>query len=129
MKPTATGLSATNSGNTTPESKVHNGVVIGSVVAGVSCVMLALTGLLLVLRRRRRLVVSKPTHELPEDHALAESDADAEKKHPKELWGDHAAVEIGRNSRYEDSLSSSEPVREAHTVRGVNPLIRIHYVP
>jgi hypothetical protein len=91
--------------------------------------MLALTGLLLVLRHRRKLLVSKPTHELSEDRALAESDADAEKKPPKELWGDDGAVEIGRNSRFEDSLSSSGLMQEAHSVRGINPLIRIHYVP
>ncbi|KAF2626560.1 hypothetical protein BU25DRAFT_459262 [Macroventuria anomochaeta] len=126
MKPTATGPSATKSASATPEPKVHTGVIVGSTVAGVSCVILGLAGMLLVLRRRRKLKSSKPSkprHELSEDRALAESDAAAEKRHPKELWGDHAAVEIGRNSRFEGMM------RDARPVRGVNPLIQVHYVP
>lgn len=68
-------------------------------------------------------------HELSEDRALVESDAAAEKKPPKELWADHAAVEIGRNSRFEDSSFSLRTAQGVQNVRGVNPLIRIHYVP
>lgn len=90
--------------------------------------MLALTGALLILRRRRKKVAAKEPQELSENGALAESDADAEKKHPRELWADHAAVEIGRNSRFEDLLSSPEQARGTHNIRRVNPLVQIRYV-
>jgi hypothetical protein len=127
MKPTATGPSATRSASAsasaTPESKVNTRVIVGSTVAGVSCVILGLIGALLLLRRRRKAPAADPKHELSEDQAYAESDAAAEKKHAGELWGDHAAVEIGRNSRFEGMM------REPRPVRGVNPLIQVHYVP
>lgn len=90
--------------------------------------MLALTGALLILRRRRKKVAAKEPQELSENGALAESDADAEKKHPRELWADHAAVEIGRNSRFEGLLSSPEQARGTHNIRRVNPLVQIRYV-
>lgn len=127
-KPTSTGPSATESANAESESKAHTGIVVGSAVAGTSFIVLALTGVLLILRRRRKRLSSGPKHELPEDRALAETDAAAEKKHPKELWADHAAVEMGRNSRFEDSLPNQGMMQEVQNVRGVNPLIRIHYV-
>ena len=123
VKPTATGPSATRLASGASETKVHTGVIVGCTVAGVSCFILGLAGVLLVLRRRRKLLSANPKHELSEDRALAESDAAAEKKHPKELWADHAAVEIGRNSRFEGMM------RDTRTVRGVNPLIQIHFVP
>lgn len=123
MKPTATGPSATRDASATPEHKVHTGVIVGSTVAGVSCVILGLAGVLLVLRHRRKSLRPGTKHELSENQALAESDAAPERNRPTELWGDHAAVEIGRNSRFEGMM------REARPVRGVNPLIRVHYVP
>ena len=123
MKPTATGPSATKIASATPEPKIHTGVIIGSAVAGVSCVILGLAGALIVLRRRRRALSEDRKHELSEDQARAESDAAAEKKQARELWADHAAVEIGRNSRFEGMM------REPRPVRGVNPLIKVRYVP
>jgi len=125
MKPTATGPSATKSASAsaTPGPKVHTGVIVGSVVAGVSCVILGLAGTLIILRRRQRALSADEKHELSEDHARAESDAAAEKKQARELWADHAAVEIGRNSRFEGMM------REPRPVKGVNPLIQVHYVP
>ncbi|KZM26756.1 hypothetical protein ST47_g2103 [Ascochyta rabiei] len=127
VRPTSAGPSATKGASATPESKVHTGVIVGSVVAGISCAVLTLAGMLLVLRRRRKATPPRPTHELSGDRALAESDAAAERNCPKELWGGHAAVEIGRNSRFEDT-SSSRSTKDAQTLQGVNPLIRIHYV-
>ncbi len=128
IKPTATGPSATSAtatqaASSTPEPKTHTGVIIGTTVAGVSCFLLGLTGALLIFRRRcHKFEATEQTHELSGDRALAESDAAAEKKHPRELWGDHAAVEIGRNSRFEGMM------RDARPVRGVNPSIRVCYV-
>ncbi|KAH6638771.1 hypothetical protein C7974DRAFT_121287 [Boeremia exigua] len=125
MKPTAIGPSASGTASpaAVPESKVHPGVIAGSAVAGVSCVALGLTGALMMVRRRRRRRTPQPTHELSEDRALAESDAAAERKYPEELWADHAAVEMGRNSRFEERM------RDARPVRSVNPSIRICFVP
>lgn len=123
IKPTATGPSATRTASETPQPKVHTGVIVGSTVAGVSCMILGLTGALVILRRRRRALSEDRVHELSEDQARAESDAAAEKKQARELWADHAAVEIGRNSRFEGMM------REPRPVRGVNPLIQVLYVP
>ncbi|KAJ4988583.1 hypothetical protein SVAN01_05874 [Stagonosporopsis vannaccii] len=123
MVATATGPSAFKGASPAPEPKVHTSVIVGSTIAGVSCFILGLTGALLLLHRRRRSRAPRPTHELSEDRALAESDAAAEKKYPKELWADHAAVEMGRNSRFEGMMRDERPVR------GVNPSIRICYVP
>lgn len=125
--PTATGPSATESASASasaiPDSRVHTRVIVGSTVGGVLCVALGLTGAFLILRRRRRALFVGPKHELSEDQARAESDAAAKKRYPGELWGDHAAVEIGRNSRIEGMM------REPRPARGVNPLIKICYVP
>lgn len=128
-QPTATGPSATESTSAASEPKVHTGIIVGSVVAGASCVIITLGGILIVLRRRRRTISASSGHELSGDRALAESDADAEKKHPKELLGDDGAVEIGRNSRFEDSLPRQRTDPKLQEVRGVNPLIRVYYVP
>lgn len=124
-KPTATGSSATGNANASaiPEREVHTGVIVGSTVAGVSCVILGLTGALIVLRRRRKTLFQGRKFELSEDQARAESDATAEKKYARELWADHAAVEIGRNSRFEGMM------REPRPMRGVNPKIQVYYVP
>jgi hypothetical protein len=122
-KPTATGPSATRTASTALEPRVHTGIIVGSTVAGVSCVILGLIGALLVLRRRRKAQSTDRKHELPEDQARVESDAAAEKKQAGELWADHAALEIGRNSRFEGMM------REPRPVRGVNPLIQVRYVP
>jgi|SRR5690242_439409 len=122
MVPTATGPSASKGATPAPKPQVHTGVIVGTTVAGVSCVILGLTGALLLIRRHRRSRDSATTHELSEDRALTESDAAAEKKHPKELWGDHAAVEMGRNSRFEGMMRDERPVRV------VNPSIRICHV-
>lgn len=127
-KPTSSGLSATESVSSNPESKIHAGVIVGSAIGGVSCIILGFTGVLLILRYRGKAILCKPTYELPEDRALAESDATAEKKHPGELWADHAAVEIGRNSRSEESPSNQRTIQDVGLVRGINPLIRVHYV-
>lgn len=121
---TMTGLSAARVASS--GSGVHTSVIIGSTVAGVSCIVLGLVGTLLILRRRcrrRPIHPTEPTHELSDDCSLVESDAAAEKKYPLELWGGHAAVEMGRNSRYEGMM------REARPVRGVNPSIQIRFVP
>jgi hypothetical protein len=82
-----------------------------------------------VLRRRHKVIPLRPAHELAEDRSLAESDAAAEKKSPKELWGGHAAVEMGRNSQFEGSWSSRRTTLDRQGLRGVNPLIEVHYVP
>lgn len=123
MKPTATGSSATKIASATPEQEVHTGVIVGSTVAGVSCVILSLTGALIIVHRRRKALSADRKFELSEDQARAESDAAAEKKHARELWADHAAVEIGRNSRFEGMM------REPRPMRGVNPMVQVHFVP
>ncbi|KAJ8113438.1 hypothetical protein OPT61_g4429 [Boeremia exigua] len=125
MKPTATGPSATKDASSTSEPKTHTGVIVGSTVAGVSCVLLGVTGALLILRRRRKMQTTKPSHELSEDRALAESDAAAEKKHPRELWGDHAAIEIGRNSRFEGMMRDVRP----DTIGNLQPKMAIEPFP
>lgn len=128
MGPTATTLSASGSASVDQESKAHTRIIIGSTVAGTSCIVIALSGMLLISRRRRRRLPAEPNHELSEDRAIAETDAAAEKQYPKELWGDHAAVEMGRNSRFENSVPARGTMQDLQRVRGVNPLIRIHYV-
>lgn len=123
---TAVGVSAAHVASTTSVPRVQTGIIVGGTVAGFSVVILGVAGVWLILRhRRRKSDASKLTHELSDDRALVESDAAAEKHHPKELWGDHAAVEIGRNSRYEGVM------RDAALPVGwrVNPGIQVRFVP
>lgn len=89
MKPTATGPSATNSAGASasaiPEPKAYTGVIVGSAVAGVSCIVLGLTGALIVLRRRRKTLSVDKKHELSEDQARVESDAATQREQAREV--------------------------------------------
>jgi hypothetical protein len=99
----------------TPDSKINAGVVVGAVMSVLGCFVFGLLGLFVSLRRKRATTSSpSPLHELPDDRALAESAA--MEKH--EMWADGPAVEIGRNSIYE----------ETHARPPVNPTIRIWWV-
>lgn len=125
-KAEASNVSAAHVASQAAGPKVQTGLIVGSTIAGFSGIILGVAVIWLILRRRtQKMQLSKLPYELSEDRALAESDALAEKKYPKELWGDHAAVEIGRNSRYEGTM------RDAAMPVGwdVNPKIQIRFVP
>jgi hypothetical protein len=98
-----------------PDSKINAGVVVGAVMSVLGCFVFGALGLFFFFRRKRAPMSSPPPlHELPDDRALAESAA--MEKH--EMWADGPAVEIGRNSIYE----------ERHPRPPVNPTIRIWWV-
>jgi hypothetical protein len=78
---------------------------VGTLVAAISGVGLLLTGIVILLRRRRLVAMPAMSHELSNDHTIVETSS-AEKQSVKELWGGHAAVEIGRNSQFESSVES-----------------------
>jgi hypothetical protein len=93
----ATLAPAPESSSTNVKSRAkRKGIVAGSLVAAVSVTALILIGFW-ILSKRRRKSDQASTLEMPNDHALVEASA-AEKLPPNELWGGHAAVEIGRNS-------------------------------
>jgi hypothetical protein len=92
--------------------KINTGVVVGAAMSVVGCFVFGLVGArLLIMRRRKKTPAPPPAYELSAERALAESAA-AEKQ---ELWADGAAVEMGRNSGFEDSRPRVP----------VNPSIRI----
>jgi hypothetical protein len=72
----------------------------------ISGIALIFLGVLVLVRRQPRKVVAR-SHELSNDCALVET-VSMEKQMAKEMWADHAVVEIGRNSKFEDSLRSIE---------------------
>jgi hypothetical protein len=110
----ATLAPAPESSSTNVESRAkRKGIVAGSLVAAASVTALVMMGFWILSKRRRKsdqasaleLSNDHALVEMPNDHALIEASA-AEKLRPEELWGGHAAVEIGRNSYYELPLEA-----------------------
>ncbi|KAH7071268.1 hypothetical protein BKA63DRAFT_70049 [Paraphoma chrysanthemicola] len=124
--------SSTSSSSATgqaPDSHTRrDGVIAGSLVAGVSGATLVFIGVMVLLRRRPSQD-GKPgrAHELPDDRGLVET-VSIEKQIPKELWADHVAVEIGRNSKVEPPIDHCSLVKQSKTGGQPEspPVITIH---
>jgi hypothetical protein len=80
------------------EDPHRGGMIAGAVVAAVSGLALVATGVVMLMQRRPKAILAR-SHELSNDRALVEI-VSVEKNVAKELWGGHAAVEIGRNSQF-----------------------------
>lgn len=105
----------------------RDGVIAGSLVAAVSGAALIFTGVIVLARGRTKGQV-KPAkaHELSNESGLAEI-LSVERQHPREIWADHVAVEIGRNSQVEppiDGTLAKQRATESQVV--LPPVIRIH---
>jgi hypothetical protein len=109
----------TNTGGNGKSDTRRDGFIAGTIVATISGTALVFTGVLVLLRRRLK-VRAIMSHELSNEHGLVET-LSVEKQVAKELWADHAAVEIGRNSQFEAREGEQDEDES-------NPVIRIHLV-
>jgi hypothetical protein len=109
----------TNTGGSDKRDTRRDGFIAGTIVATISGAALVFTGVLVLLRRRPRAKPIK-SHELSNEHGLVET-LSVEKQVAKELWADHAAVEIGRNSQFETQEGEQDEDES-------NPVVRIHLV-
>ncbi|KAH7079494.1 hypothetical protein FB567DRAFT_551925 [Paraphoma chrysanthemicola] len=120
--------SSSATGQTLDSQTRRDGVIAGSLVAGVSGATLVFIGVVVVLRRHRSQA-NKPgrAHELPDDRGLVET-LSIEKQIPKELWADHVAVEIGRNSKVEPPIDYCSLMKRSTTEGQPEPppVITIH---
>lgn len=115
--PTASSRSSTSSVvSSTPSSSAlstvrsedshRGGMIAGTVVAAISGLALVATGVMMVMRRCPKVRLAR-SHELSNDRGRVET-VSVEKRVAKELWGGHAAVEIGRNSRLDLTDENSQ---------------------
>lgn len=110
----------------------HTGIIVGGIVGGVSLFAVVFGVVLFCLRRRAKPLPPPPSHELPNDRGLLEAYgarlAYPEKLARSEMWGQDAAMEIGRNSLYTPPAELPGDSIQQDDKKGINPLIKIHMV-